>query len=50
MVAGAASSGRLAFPDMKVRDLPFFPVLSTLLRPCPLVTKEDMKVIYRYLV
>ena len=43
-VLGVGGGGRLAFPDMKIRDLPFFPVLATLLRPCGLTPKEDAKV------
>jgi len=38
---GKNPPGRLAFPDCKIRDLPFFPVKSTLLRPCNLAPKDS---------
>merc|ERR1719282_1939921 len=31
--------GRLSFPDVRIRDLPFYPVKATLLRPCVLTPK-----------
>lgn len=31
--------GRLSFPDVRIRDLPFYPVKATLLRPSSLVLK-----------
>ena len=31
--------GRLSFPDVRIRDLPFYPVKATLLRPSSLVPK-----------
>jgi len=34
------SNTRLVFPDVKVRDLPFFPVKAMLLRPCLLNPKD----------
>lgn len=41
---GRQSTGRLSFPDCKIRDLPFFPVKSTLLRPCNLTAKDSSMV------
>jgi len=38
---GKQAAGRLSFPDCKIRDLPFFPVKSTLLRPCNLTAKDS---------
>ena len=32
--------GRLSFPDVRIRDLPFYPVKATLLRPSSLVLKD----------
>ena len=32
--------GRLSFPDVRIRDLPFYPVKATLLRPNSLVPKS----------
>ena len=32
--------GRLSFPDVRIRDLPFYPVKATLLRPSSLVLKS----------
>ena len=32
--------GRLSFQDVRIRDLPFYPVKATLLRPCSLVLKD----------
>jgi len=37
---GRSAPGRLSFPDCKIRDLPFFPVKATLLRPCNLTPKD----------
>jgi hypothetical protein len=37
-------NGRATFSETKLRELPFFPILSTLLRPCALTVKEDTKV------
>ena len=38
--------GRLSFPDVRIRDLPFYPVKATLLRPCVLTPKvKDSTVI-----
>ena len=34
-----AVPGRLSFPDVRIRDLPFYPVKATLLRPSSLVLK-----------
>ena len=33
--------GRLNFPDIKIRDLPFYPVKATLLRPCAIAPKDN---------
>ena len=41
---GKQAAGRLSFPDCKIRDLPFFPVKSTLLRPCNLTAKDSSQV------
>lgn len=38
---GRSNTGRLSFPDCKIRELPFFPVKSTLLRPCNLTPKDS---------
>ena len=38
------SNTRLVFPDVKVRDLPFFPVKAMLLRPCLLNPKDAKQV------
>ena len=35
-----ANPGRLSFPDVKIRDLPFYPVKATLLRPCAITAKD----------
>jgi len=35
--------GRLNFPDIKIRDLPFYPVKATLLRPCAIVQKDTQE-------
>lgn len=32
--------GRLSFPDVRIRDLPFYPVKATLLRPSTLTQKD----------
>jgi len=37
---GGAGQNRLVFPDIKVRDLPFFPIKAMLLRPCLLNAKD----------
>eukprot|EP00088_Acartia_fossae_P029689 TRINITY_DN3056_c0_g1_i1.p1 TRINITY_DN3056_c0_g1~~TRINITY_DN3056_c0_g1_i1.p1 ORF type:complete len:467 (-),score=151.82 TRINITY_DN3056_c0_g1_i1:1315-2715(-) len=34
------AANRLVFPDVKVRDLPFFPIKAMLLRPCLLKPKD----------
>ena len=40
--AGAGNTpGRLNFPTVKIRDLPFYPVQATLLRPCALTSKDS---------
>ena len=46
---GKNPPGRLAFPDCKIRDLPFFPVKSTLLRPCNLAPKDSTQASRFYL-
>jgi len=38
--ANGANPGRLSFPDVKIRDLPFYPVKATLLRPCAISPKD----------
>merc|ERR1719309_1782350 len=35
--------GRLNFPDIKIRDLPFYPVKATLLRPCAIAPKDNQE-------
>jgi len=37
---GGGGQNRLVFPDIKVRDLPFFPIKAMLLRPCLLNAKD----------
>ena len=39
-----AANDRLSFPDVRIRDLPFYPVKATLLRPCTLVSKNNSTV------
>jgi hypothetical protein len=47
---GSSAAGRInsrpanLLPEIRVRELPFFPTRSILLRPCALVPKEDVKV------
>ena len=36
-----SNPGRLSFPDVKIRDLPFYPVKATLLRPCAITAKDS---------
>ena len=40
MAGSATTPGSLSFPDVKIRDLPFYPVKATLLRPCAIKAKD----------
>ena len=41
---GGGINNGMNFPDVRVRDLPFYPVKATLLRPCTLVAKKNSTV------
>ena len=41
---GGGINNGMNFPDVRVRDLPFYPVKATLLRPCTLVSKKNSTV------
>ena len=44
---GVNTPGSLSFPDVRIRDLPFYPVKATLLRPCTLTPKvKDSTVMF----
>ena len=41
---GGGINNGMNFPDVSVRDLPFYPVKATLLKPCTLVAKKNSTV------